>query len=350
MLSCRTIIDRYRRGDAFEKVFAPTDQTDADGFRNSQTNWWGAVVAEVMGLLQSQGLQPSGNAVLQQYQEAIREKGDSLFVIFSREADIRVSASVPLLEGLTESNIDPKETWLWAAAIIYWFGTTVRSRGLNELLQDPRLLRGMIEVSTPNGATVDDFRSKLTSAIDEADRNKSTIARKVEEIEALVNKAREKAVFSSASDLWSRKAMTHTNNFAMGFVFVVAWLVILAGTIYRSGPQLWNELPKNSNGEFTYLATLIAVFAFIALAWIFRMLGRFVTENFYLAADARQRQMILQTFLNLVGTPEAQMKDAERVLILNALFRALPGQSGDDPAPSSLFEMMKDAFSKSVGK
>ncbi len=113
------------------------------------------------------------------------------------------------------------------------------------------------------------------------------------------------------------------------------------------GSHIWTSLPRTKEtGEFTYLATLIVALSFVALAWIFRMIGRFITENFYLAEDARQRQTILQTFLNLIGTPETQMRDSERVVILSALFRPAPGQSADDPAPSSLAELIKEGINK----
>ncbi|WP_315721378.1 MULTISPECIES: DUF6161 domain-containing protein [unclassified Bradyrhizobium] len=173
------------------------------------------------------------------------------------------------------------------------------------------------------------------------------ITRRSEEADALLSGLRLKTTFSVASSVWQEKSRQHRLQYLAGFVAASACAVLIATCLVVFGSHIWTSLPRTKEtGEFTYLATLIVALSFVALAWIFRMIGRFITENFYLAEDARQRQTILQTFLNLIGTPETQMRDSERVVILSALFRPAPGQSADDPAPSSLAELIKEGINK----
>jgi hypothetical protein len=131
---------------------------------------------------------------------------------------------------------------------------------------------------------------------------------------------------------------------------MAASVIVLALAIRYYGAEFWESLPKNEKtGEYSYLALFLVGITFLAFAWIFRMIGRFVMENFTLAADAQQRQIILETFLNLVGTAEAKMNEGERALILSALFRPAPGQGAADPTRSSLLELAKHA-AKETGR
>ena len=63
-----------------------------------------------------------------------------------------------------------------------------------------------------------------------------------------------------------------------------------------------------------------------------------------LRADAQHRQSMLETYLALRG--EVGLKDEERVIILTALFRPLPGQGPDENPPTVATELWQKLTNK----
>lgn len=294
------------------------------------------------------------------YENTLRKQDAELFTLV--EDDVTgtfvVTSTIPLLgvDGDELSIGSNDDIWLHVETIVYWLSKVAIGTGhltVNpsvSFFQDPRVLRGLADAATPDLEYVHGLVDTAHQAESMIASSEQELRLKVQEFEAVIAKTREDGIFKSANSLWSEKAKRHTWAYTIGFLTIVA--LISAFPVFFSVYQInmWSLLPKNEHtGEYTYLAALIVALGFVALAWIFRMLGRFVIDNFSLASDARQREMILRTFLTLVGTPEAKMQDGERVLILNAIFRPVPGQGPDDPAPSSLMDLMKDAF-KPAGK
>jgi hypothetical protein len=83
----------------------------------------------------------------------------------------------------------------------------------------------------------------------------------------------------------------------------------------------------------------------IAIAWVFRMVARWVMSSLTLGDDAEQRRAMLETYFALVGDPNAKMEPSDRILILNAIFRPLPGHQSEDVAPPTLTDLIKSEIS-----
>ncbi|MBR0983321.1 DUF6161 domain-containing protein [Bradyrhizobium liaoningense] len=356
-ISLRKAISRYEtdEGHRYEARFGANQETEAKQFRDQQVERWASILASITNRLPSTPSTSNYAQVVRGFENALRNLDDQLFVLNrdSESGGWLVASSVPLF-ARDESDIGVEkedDIWLHVGVVVYWLSKVAIGR--NELtvhpsvafFQDPRVFRGVADAATPDLESARNLVSRARQADALLEASKRDLQSKVEEFDAAIAKTREDGIFKSANALWNEKARRHTLSYSIGFLVII--VLIASGPILISAYHIdtWSLLPKNQQtGEFTYLAALIVALGFVAVAWIFRMLGRFVLDNFTLASDARQREMILRTFLTLVGTPEAGMQEGERVLILNAIFRPVPGQGPDDPAPSSLIDLMKDAL------
>jgi hypothetical protein len=354
------VMKKYRVGDGYEMP-CPT-QNDARRLAAMQPGLWANLIIRTIAALDHSSGVASIQAALDAYRQYVQGNGASLFKAppellhpalpqDDTSQDYSVRSEIPLLEE-SETAYAPPTTNPWPYVGVIFYAWSNLASSINPQMfekgdpafSDPRVQRAVAETACHFETDID----ALVITAQEANRflnaAAATFEVKIKEIDAAVSKAREDNVFQEARTLWVKKATEHTRNYSRGFVVVTVGVVAIASLVGAFGAGFWDQLPRNEKtGEYTYLATFIVGLAFLAIAWIFRMIGRFVMDNFTLAADARQRQTILETFLNLVGTAEAKMNEGERVLILSALFRAAPGQGSDDPAPASLLDLVKDA-------
>ena len=106
---------------------------------------------------------------------------------------------------------------------------------------------------------------------------------------------------------------------AVGFI----WLVV------DYGPGFLESLSKNNAiGDFATL-TMVSVPALTAL-WILRHIGRLFVTNFERSGDARMRQTMATTFLALTKEGAETVTKEERLMVLQALFRAPAESKGDE--------------------
>jgi hypothetical protein len=265
-------------------------------------------------------------------------------------------SQVPILDDVNElalADKDGVDPFPYISAMLVWldFENVIERlpSGSKGLFTAPQIQANVALMFAPRPRQLEEAVYKSEQARMEFYESAREYEVKMRDLDAAINRVREESIFKSASALWQGKARRHAAAYAAGFVIILCSLAAIGYTIGSHAQALLTAMPVNkTTGEFTYLAVVIVGLLFVAVAWVYRMLGRFVLENFTLASDARQRQMILQTFLTLVGTPEAEMKEGERVLILSAIFRPAPGQGADDPAPSSLMDLMKGALPASI--
>jgi hypothetical protein len=347
-------------GNHFVASFNAAQGDEAHAFRDKQVQRWLDIINSINGRLPSTPGSSNYGQLMRAYEKVLRDHETELFRLIEDDiiGTFVVTSTIPLL-GIDRDELgvgSNDDIWLHIGTIVYWLSKI--AIGTGELtvspsvsfFQDPRVLRGLADAAMPDLEVAHDLIDSAHKAESMIASSEQKLHSKVQEFDAAIAKTREDGIFKSANSLWSEKAKRHTWAYTVAFLTIVLLISVfpLILSIYQI--NMWSLLPKNERtGEYTYLAVLIVALGFVAVAWIFRMLGRFVLDNFSLASDARQREMILRTFLTLVGTPEAKMQDGERVLILNAIFRPVPGQGPDDPAPSSLMDLMKDAF-KPAGK
>ena len=115
-----------------------------------------------------------------------------------------------------------------------------------------------------------------------------------------------------------------------------AWLVVfvtLAGMfiwgIMEVGPRFVETLAQHKDiGDFATL-TLVSIPALTAL-WILRHFGRLFVTNFERSGDATMRETMATTFLALTKEGSEKITSEERLMVLEALFRAPTPAKGDD--------------------
>jgi uncharacterized protein DUF6161 len=324
-------LEQHRSGEIFRKHFESRDELQR--YAGQQAGRWVSLIESAKTSLQ-RTLPPSGVVanMLHTYQQSISQKFVGLYS--GQEAGgITLDSRIPLLDEIGEDTPEG-DAWTYVGAIVFWLSEFALVSGQIQIaiFSDPRIQRGIAEVAASSSEHMRLLNVSVRSTDKLLETAKSTFDHKLKQIDAAINKAREDGLFAEARTMWQRKASRHTTSYSIGFLVMAAGVIFLAFAIRHYGVEFWESLPKNEKtGEYTYLASFLVGITFLAFAGIFRMIGRFVMENFTLAADARQRQTILETFLNLVGTAEAKMNEGERILILSALFRPAPGQGADAP-------------------
>lgn len=152
-----------------------------------------------------------------------------------------------------------------------------------------------------------------------ADEEWKSLKRTFEEhlrLEAPATYWQERARTTFSAAMWSLGAFVAL---ASGFI----WVVVV------HGPQFLKELPSPEDiGNFGTL-TMLSIPALTAL-WILRHFGRLFVTNFERSGDARMRQTMATTFLALTKEGTEAVTQEERLMVLQALFRAPAETKGDE--------------------
>jgi Family of unknown function (DUF6161) len=342
-------LEQHRSGDIFRKQFESRDELQH--YAGQQAGRWVSLIESAKTSLQ-RTLPPSELVanMLYTYQQSISQKFMGMYSA-QQSGGIALDSRIPLLDEIADDAPDG-DAWTYVGAIVFWLSEFALVSGQIQIgiFSDPRIQRGIAEVAASSSEHTRLLNGSVRSADKLLENAQSTFDQKLKLVDAAISKAREDGLFAEARTLWQQEASHHTKSYGIAFLVMAAGVILLVLAIRYDGVRFWGALPKNQNtGEYTYLASFVVGIAFLAFAWIFRLIGRFVMESFALAADARLRQTILVTFLNLVGTAEAHMSEGERVLILTALFRPAPGQGADHPTAATLLQLARDA-TKAVGR
>ena len=148
----------------------------------------------------------------------------------------------------------------------------------------------------------------------------------------------EKLALSASVTYWTSKAKAHRKRSAL---FV--WLVLSSFAAVGFGLHLTiSEFAR----ELTLANVTLRQFALLAIVatvgvWSIRILVRIMLSNIHLYNDAKEREVMLLTYLALLEEGKLPKEDS-RELILQALFR--PSSTGivkDDAAPPFMAEWLK---------
>lgn len=334
---------KYAFQNDYRRIFPASELDAAEQFRKAQRGNWAELLEKLIQDLSAFSNVDPIISALQTLRNSIRNRIPPTLSNPSDPSDAHVVIwSWPLIESGISIQKQPNWAWILLGGILYvsanWRGTDNELTYFNNALEDTRVTRALVEFLLPTDQAV----RTMTEQRQSTETHLAVIKEKIADFDAAISEAREVRIFEASRSLWKEKAEQHSKNYLRGFGLIVCLIVAAGGIISVNAKLIVSSLPRNSmSGEYSYLAVLIVALTFVSAAWIFRLIGRYVIDNFTYATDARQRQAILDTFVNLVGTPEAKMVESERALILAALFRAAPGQSSDDPAPTTLLELIR---------
>ncbi|MCZ4432048.1 hypothetical protein O3S81_20265 [Agrobacterium sp. SOY23] len=168
-----------------------------------------------------------------------------------------------------------------------------------------------------------------------------------ENLAAFKKAAEERAGQSQSRQHWSRRVKINSAGFISSLVLILFFLIIVPvlGVIYSSeillflksvNSEISNELGDSPNAAQVTMAAvnrLLLIGAPVALYfWLVRILVRYNSMALALMDDAHQRRTMIDTYIHLIEHQVARTED--RAILLNAIFRASPGQGSDVEPPS----------------
>jgi hypothetical protein len=139
---------------------------------------------------------------------------------------------------------------------------------------------------------------------------------------------------------WTKKARSHLN---LSWTYAVVAALAVGASLLVLIPEI-QTMMKPPTGvqdlekwhpEYWRMAVVIASALFCV--WVVRILVRLLLSNIHLHTDARERVVMIQTYLALLR--RGKLKDEEGMFILQALFRPTPtGIVKDDAVPLTIVE------------
>lgn len=180
--------------------------------------------------------------------------------------------------------------------------------------------------------------SKLTS------ESESAISEYKDKFENLSKLYIEQKNLESANNVWSAKAWAHHVVAWSAFSVFCALLISMLFSIYYFWPVLRLEVLEPLRTANGYFLPLLYSVPLVFFAWLLRVISRISMNSFVLYDDAALRKAQLDVYYRLVGDKRADLQPGDRLLILNALFRALPGAQVEDISPPTLADLAKEMF------
>jgi hypothetical protein len=160
------------------------------------------------------------------------------------------------------------------------------------------------------------------------------------ELDNLTDEYRDQIALLAPVEYWRNKASTHST-------WAVVWgiLVVLAG-FGLGGLFIWQSqsvLVSEGRPNYTELVVLLT-YASLGV-WGIRILVKLLLSNVRLQRDARERSVMLESFLALLK--EGHIDPEEKETILSTLFRPSQDQSvSGDPTPNNAAGIVSKVLSK----
>ncbi len=197
--------------------------------------------------------------------------------------------------------------------------------------------------------------SRLNAQQDRFEKAESSliewIKKEREKIRDLQDLLKTKLATDDAVDLWQGAATSHLFQAIGAFILFSALGVGGVWAIFSNLDFVISEGHKlqpvnSSSGSFgpgSIALSMILAFPVLALAWLMRLTSRVYVHALNARRDAEIRAALTKTFLNLAADTKNNIETAERILILNALFRPPGATSDDDTMPPNLLETITKA-------
>lgn len=158
-----------------------------------------------------------------------------------------------------------------------------------------------------------------------------------EQVEHAIDRADTFSKYKGLEGYYTSKATRHNRAYS-GFLysFFISMFVIV-GTIYTKWEFFVGNAPIFGNGNFEYGKAILFAIPLILALWILRILLRHALVHLRLGEDAQNKAVMLRTYSVLEAHHGDKVKDQERAIIFNAIFRPTMGEEGVlDIAPTTL--------------
>ncbi|MCK1640467.1 hypothetical protein IVA95_23495 [Bradyrhizobium sp. 157] len=125
------------------------------------------------------------------------------------------------------------------------------------------------------------------------------------------------------------------------FALMVIAPIIVAIAQWESVSGAVSKLTANSNGTFSIAGLAVVSIPALFYAWLLKNVSRVFIQNLNLADDADHRRSLALTYMGLLENAKRETTDAERAIVLNALFRPIPPQTNDEGPPAGVIDLIK---------
>jgi len=184
----------------------------------------------------------------------------------------------------------------------------------------------------------------LTNSAEEQKRLGAFISDKTALIDQLVELYRKKLVIEEPANSWERVAASKRRAWRL-------WLLIFAGLVtapigavvyfWEPFSSTVTHLTTSATGTISLAGVAAISVPALLYAWLLKNVSRIFIQTLNLADDAAHRRALAVTYLGLVANPKIELLDAERAIVLNALFRPVPPHSGDEGPPAGLIDLIR---------
>lgn len=143
---------------------------------------------------------------------------------------------------------------------------------------------------------------------------------------------------SLPKSFWVTKEKEHRRNAWFAAGAAAAFAIAFASSFIA---LTFNVLTVDDLNHDDY-ARIVVLFTLGTLGvWVLRILVRVLLSELHLRGDAREREVLLDTYVALAEDKDTQLSPADRQIVLTYLFRpAASGIVSDDGAPPSLQEIL----------
>lgn len=261
---------------------------------------------------------------------------------------------------------------------------------LKEGLGDPGVLswyaKGLAHLATTDAAldqlrAVENFSAKAREKFREVNdegvkvladtqQRKTQVVQDLDGLIARANEARDsidaewahmRATYDNALKLsaprtyWDAKKKEHeriARNWRKGFFVASSAGLLVLATLSGLMIRFWGQLAEPLGAHAWIVPVLMTGTPAFMVLWLLRLCGRLWGEHMTREEDARERIVMIETFLALSrseDSPNTLADSAQLTLVLGAIFRAGPGLGSDDSPPSGLLEALVTKLGVSKG-
>jgi Na+/phosphate symporter len=163
-------------------------------------------------------------------------------------------------------------------------------------------------------------------------------------IDQLEDLYRKKLVIEEPANSWQKVATSKRHAWRL-WLFIFAGLVVgpIAAVVYFWEPfsSAITHLTTAGTGTISLAGVAAVSLPALLYAWLLKNVSRVFIQTLNLADDAAHRRALAVTYLGLAENPKIELSEAERAIILNALFRPIPTQAGDEGPPAGLVDLIR---------
>lgn len=192
---------------------------------------------------------------------------------------------------------------------------------------------------------INNTKGQIDQIVDNVEKKTKTA------IESVASGFTTEGVLKAAFEDWEEKESKHRKAFYIGITIFFVFVLIIAGNAYNHFDHAFNFLNQifsNTNGTIADAVSRIVVITIPigTVIWVLRAILRWANLNLALAEDAAQRSVMAKTYVNLLKNGDVTEDKDDRKVMLEAIFRALPGIQEMDTAPPSIINFANPSSGK----